>query len=948
MKMERTELAALLATADEGERTALLTRYAMLADIGLARALKTLYDDTIASEPAHATGAAAALTALAGVTHNPNVDALATWTVGMATLQIDGQMEQALAHLDEAVAQFEALGQPQMAAATQVSRLYALAMLGRYDEAIECGLRARNVLVAHGDMLAAGKIEQNLGNISWRRDRYPEAEQFYRAARERFAVVQDQKHLAQIENCLAMVLDLQHRFREAMPIYEQALARARAARLEVTQAEIECNLGGLALFQGSYDRALDYLERSRRRYAALGMPHESAIAELEVADAYLELNLTPEASAIYARVSSIFAELGMRAEQARALLYHGRACLLQEKNDEAYALLDKARRLYVAEDNRVGVAMAVLTEAQLHYRQGDYAAAMSASAEAQIPLAEAGAWVRLLLARWLHGEAARALGQQDVARAVLKAALDDAERQAVPQVAQRCHTSLGLLAVAAGDRQGAETAFKRAVAVIEDLRAPLPAEEFRTAFIADKLTPYVELVRLCLAEGSSDRVAEALSYTERARSRALVDMLGGALQARPQSDDPFEAELLARLNELREDLNWFYGQMNRPGGETASRAATAITALHDAVREREAALLEVTRQLYQCCEDTLVRVKPLDIAQLLRDLDAETALVEYSSLDGELLAFVVTDEGIEVVRRLASEREVEAALGQLRFQLDSLRYGAAGPRKHVEQLTARARHHLSTLYDLLLRPMEGRLGVRRLLVVPYRALHYVPFHALYDGAGYVIERREVCYVPSASVLRHCLAKPRRPLRWAVLLGVPDALTPRVRDEIAALAPLFPQTTTLLDEQATLAALYAQAPVADVLHLACHGQFRPDNPLFSSLRLADGWLTVRDAYSLDLKCGLVTLSACETGMNVVAAGDELVGLARGFFSAGAPSLLVSLWAVDDEATARLMAGFYKRLLAGDGPAAALRYAQCQLLDDRPHPFFWSPFVLLGRW
>ena len=248
----------------------------------------------------------------------------------------------------------------------------------------------------------------------------------------------------------------------------------------------------------------------------------------------------------------------------------------------------------------------------------------------------------------------------------------------------------------------------------------------------------------------------------------------------------------------------------------------------------------------------------------------------------------------------------------------------------------------------MLRPVEGRLGARRLALVPHRALHYVPFHALFDGTGYVIERREVCYAPSASVLRHCFAHPLRPRRRVVLLGVPDAQTPRVRDEVAALSPLFPEAVALLDERATLAALRALAPTADVLHLACHGQFRPDNPLFSSVRLADGWLTVRDAYGLDLNCSLVALSACETGMSIVAPGDELIGLARGFFSAGAPSLLVSLWTVDDEATATLMGSFYTRLRAGDGPAAALRYAQRQVLEHHSHPYFWSPFVLLGRW
>jgi CHAT domain-containing protein len=135
----------------------------------------------------------------------------------------------------------------------------------------------------------------------------------------------------------------------------------------------------------------------------------------------------------------------------------------------------------------------------------------------------------------------------------------------------------------------------------------------------------------------------------------------------------------------------------------------------------------------------------------------------------------------------------------------------------------------------------------------------------------------------------------------------------------------------------------------VLHLASHGNFRLDNALFSSLQLSDGWLTVRDIYQLDLRhCDLVTLSACETGVNALAPGDEWIGLARGFFSAGAPSLLVSQWVVDDDATAKLMIDFYSHLRAGAGPAAALRSAQCKLLKEKPHPYFWAPFVILGRW
>jgi CHAT domain-containing protein len=198
------------------------------------------------------------------------------------------------------------------------------------------------------------------------------------------------------------------------------------------------------------------------------------------------------------------------------------------------------------------------------------------------------------------------------------------------------------------------------------------------------------------------------------------------------------------------------------------------------------------------------------------------------------------------------------------------------------------------------------------------------------------------------VLRQCLHAPRKPLQQAVLVGVADEQIPRVHDEVAMLVGLFDRATTLIGPAATRTAVREHVRDADVVHLACHGQFRPDNPLFSALHLGDGWLTVRDAYELELDGALVTLSACDTGASAIAPGDELIGLVRGFMSAGAPSLVVSLWPVDDATTADLMAEMYARLRAGETPAAALRAAQCSALKHQEHPFFWAPFAVFGRW
>ena len=495
----------------------------------------------------------------------------------------------------------------------------------------------------------------------------------------------------------------------------------------------------------------------------------------------------------------------------------------------------------------------------------------------------------------------------------------------------------------------AEANFKHAIALTEVLRAPIPGEEFRTAFFSNRMSPYNELAKLCLREGDT-RVGEALSFVERAKSRALADALAGRITLAAEARDDFENHLQVQIDKLREELNYLYNQMHR-SVRGAAQTQETNNELERALFERETKLQDLARQLQHRGarrEQTPLESDLFSLSELQAALGPERALVEYALIDDQLTAFVVTNERVEAVRAMGSEADVVAGIERCRFQIDSLRYGSTQIRNHLAALEDRTRKHLRVLYDRLLRPIESKLGERHLVVVPYGVLHYLPFQALHDGESYLIERREVSFAPSALVLQQCLGRARSRFERALLLGVADEQIPRVHDELEALDGLFASVKRFTNESATSEALRRNCANADVIHLACHAQFRSDNPLFSSLVFGDGWFTARDAYRLKLNCGLVTLSACETGMNSVAPGDELMGLARGFLSAGSATVMMSLWTIDDEATAELMSRFYGAFATTNSPAAALRAAQTQLLKQKPHPFFWSPFILVGRW
>ncbi|HKU72596.1 MAG TPA: CHAT domain-containing protein [Pyrinomonadaceae bacterium] len=933
--MDRAELAARLVEADEVRRDALLEDSVGALDIQLAYILKDICLDGWSSDPARSLAAAATLRKFSQLHPEPEITALCLWSQGIEAL-IGGDMPGAIESLDCARAEFLELNKPEVAAATEVSKVIALAMLGHYDEAIACALRAREVFLDHENLLAAGKIEHNIGNLYFRRDQYREAEEFHTSARERFIAVNNEKQLATINNCLANTHAVLHKFTSAAALYEEAAQQAEHSGVPVTQAEIEGNIGNFALLRGRYDEALDYLERSRRRYEVLGMPHQSALAEREIADAYLELNLVPEATEIYARVTDTFATLGLRADEARAFASRGRAEFLLGDNDKALTSLRRARELYEAEGNRVGEALVLLSQAQLHHTNGDDQTAHDLAVRAEKDLSDFGGWHQILLARWLLAEIERSLGHNENAEQLFAAAVQDSIREAHPQITERCYTGLGLISISKGDTENAEQNFRKAIALTEELRAPLPGEEFKTAFFANKLIPYQELLRICLRNGDA-RVSEALSLVESARSRALVDSLGGEQEPTADARDRHESQLLEQIESLREELNYLYKEMNQRQRDVQSE-----------VRERESRVLEITRQLHHRRASTSLQSQPFDVDLLRKQLRDDDALVEYTTLDDELLAFVVTREKIQVERQLGSITQINQRLQALRFQIDTLRFGAQSVRRHLPSLTEKIRSHLNLLHKQLIGPLAPSLQDRNLIIVPHGSLHYLPFHALHDGDKYLIERCEISYAPSAAIFQHCLRRGEHQSQSALLLGVSDEQAPRIHDEIKSIDGIFANTTTFVDEAATTAALKLHSTAADVVHLACHGQFRSDNPLFSALLLADGWFTVRDAYSLRLNNALVTLSACETGANVIAPGDELIGLARGFFSAGARSVLLSLWMVDDEATNQMMVDFYRELKAGSSLSASLRAAQLRMLKEMPHPFFWSPFVLVGHW
>jgi CHAT domain-containing protein len=254
--------------------------------------------------------------------------------------------------------------------------------------------------------------------------------------------------------------------------------------------------------------------------------------------------------------------------------------------------------------------------------------------------------------------------------------------------------------------------------------------------------------------------------------------------------------------------------------------------------------------------------------------------------------------------------------------------------------------HLASLYQELIAPIADLLQAKHLVFAPHGMLHHVPFHALFEGEAYLIDKFCVSYAPSASVYpRH--EKAANISGESLILGIADAQAPLILEEVEALRGLLPNAKLFVGDAASEAVLRSHGPSSRIIHIATHGYFRQDNPMFSSIRLGDSYLSLYDLYHFKLPAELVVLSGCATGRSTVAPGDELMGLVRGLFQAGAQSLMLSLWDVHDASTRDFMIAFYSRLAQGQTKPVAVQGAMLELRQTHPHPYYWAPFALIGK-
>jgi CHAT domain-containing protein/predicted 3-demethylubiquinone-9 3-methyltransferase (glyoxalase superfamily) len=913
--------------------------------------------------------------AIGDLRNNKAYHALGLMARGDALRRVDRD-EDALPFFDASGEEFKEIGDEVGWARTRIGRISACLQLNRTSEALRDAGAAREVFIRHGKLLRAGQIDVNAAIVNYELGQYDQALRLFDRAIETYSLQGEgvELNIARARGNKAITLAAQGKFREAVALHEQARATFAAfGGQEVAVAREELNIAQIYASQGHYSQALLLFSRSRTIFLQHNLQFQAAEVAQQICLCLVRLNRAHEAYELAGETVAFFrTSPGHRHNLAYSLMYQAEAATLEGNFGDADVMLKEAS-IILEEGGFMALASIVrLQQAELYFAGGQLDASLREAQHVADAFAEQEALPQLARTALLQARIAATTGDISTAQYLCDHALDIAQGQGLLDLKYRCDYLLGQIAERCEDLDAAARYYDRAVQGIDEVQNHLVLDE-RTSFLEDKGNIYQRAIILAIKRGNKD---QALIYVEKAKSRVIGDYLRNNIDIRLRAGDKAGESILEDLAKLREEQAWYSSIVYEAENEAnlSDTAIMRIRAIAPAQARKEMQLRE--RRIEHLLEQMQLRLAG-DLVSRQRSswtnsivttlwpkLDQDTAMLEYYIAEQDLYIFQLTREGIDVHVAQGAIPKLERlhALWRVNLDLAAQAAGAQEPAQSFARLEENSLGLLQKLYDLLLKPVSHVLDAcEHLIIVPYGMLHYLPFHCLYDGTQYAVERLNFSYLPAAALWEICRQRGERNetkkarLCDSLVLGISDSGRLRFAVQEAEVVARQLGAPPMLDNAATASLLWQYGARGPIIHIAAHGLFRLDAPNFSHIKLADRQLSTIEVFNLDLPCcSLVTLSACETGRAVVGGVDEVIGLGRGFLYAGAASLLPTLWKVDDASSAELMETFYQALLGEYSKTAALAGAQRAFLarartSSRPyrvHPYFWAAFHLIG--
>ncbi|MBN1223932.1 MAG: CHAT domain-containing protein [Candidatus Aminicenantes bacterium] len=812
---------------------------------------------------------------------------------------------------------------------------------GNYSRAMEYYRKALHIAEEIADRAAEGRYLREIALCHWHRAEYPPAASFYKRALSIAREMGDKFNEAITLNDLGNTFLKIGEYSKALEKYFEASKLSDELGNKERQAISLLNIGVIYKEVGDKSKALEYYDLALKIYREIGVKKSEGVTLNNIADIYFGNKLYSQALDFYEQSLKIAKETGDARAEANRLANIGLVSTYLDEPARAESCFRKA----LTKAQTLGLRD---IETKVYRRWGDFHS--------------------------LQGNDSLAI---DAFSQSLKLAME----LRLPKDTCMSHSGIASAYMRQGKFDEAVEQFKKSIQVIEGVRSRIQIEEFKSSFLENKFSIYEALIdllcRLHRKDPSKGYGEEALYFVEQAKARAFLDSL-------ELTNVNLKAGLPAAI---REEEHALAGEIARIQTELVKPG------LPDEKRETLIDKLENEEDKYQQLIQN-IRLKKLAFVNVaypepygihsIREklLNDKTALLEYFIGDESAYVFCVRKSGY-CIHKLSGSHELQERVDDYIKLLSAKDAGtftafAAGRKLHQE----------------LLAPLKNEIaGVERLVIAPDGNLHYLPFEALVDSDNtnshhFLLEDYRISYAPSASALISLLDREKEPVFKKDLLAFADPdysfkgeskhkVSPSEilrefylgqnfdfhplqysRLEIKKITKYVRKKSrrVFTEDQAKEETIKA-LPLEDfrVIHFATHGLIDEHIPSRSSLMLSldddpveDGFFQAREIYDVKLKANMVVLSSCQTGRGRLQKGEGVSGLARAFIFAGADSVVVSLWSINDRASAEFMGHFYKALSKGKSKEEALKTAKKTMTGSKySHPFFWAAFVLIGE-
>lgn len=804
-------------------------------------------------------------------------------------LRIRGQYRESITFFQKALIFFEEKDEKEEINVALENIGCAYMSLGDYLKAITYFQRCLDIAQVTGNREGVESILGNLGSVYFFLGDYPRSIDYNQKALEKCKALRDRRGEGIHLNNLGLVYRCLGDFSIAIDLHQQALKIFREIEDRMSEGTTLNNLG--IVFRGlrNYLKAIDYYESAMKVSLEVGDRQGQARTLGNLSNIYSAMEDYPKAIEFQRQALEIVRNINDRRGEENCLGNLGNAYFSLKNYGRAIECYQQALNISRNIRDRSSEAIALANLGNVYFFLRDHGKGIEYYQQAL--------------------GIAREMGTVDL------------QREFLGNLGAEYDENLKQNGVA-------YKYYKRSIELAEKIRGRIKEEEHRTSFFGHTEDVFDSMIILCnrMKTEQKTKLVESFEYLERAKSRTFLESLA---HTSFKYSKLIPAELIEKENELLSEIRSMYRSSD-------SQQKVALTY----IQKLESELDTVWNKIEKIEPEYVAmrRGKPLNflqIQQLIKSQVERVCLVEYFHTKDKLLIFILQPYASEL-----KIKEIDLPTSKFDYYLKQYADEFMITRRDIGQTWQNLSRYL---IDPILEYLDG---VDIIYFVPHRLVHYLPLHALRYNGEYLIVKYKIAYSPSASVISYCQNKRRDKKQSCLSLGVV------FEEEASRVAEIFKENSFVYKgPHVTKNLIEKESKGKDIIHFSCHGFFHPQIPVKSGLVLAKNEiLTVEDIFQLELDTNLVTLSACQTGINEQKPGDDLVGLTRSFIYAGTPSIVVSLWSVSAGCTIELMEKFYSYLKGGKTKVESLQRAQLDIMKNPKysHPYFWAPFILVGDW